>query len=314
MQSLVEDWLNRLKAGTTGTPSTLSLATTPISRILIANNGMAAVKCIRSIRRWSYEQLGNERAIQFTAMATPEDIRNNAEYVRMSDGYVEVPGGASNNNYSNVDLIVEIAEQTGMYSCTTFTPQGVHAVYVGWGYASENPTLSEKLAALPSRPVFIGPPPNAMRALGDKIASTIVAQSADVPCIDWSGAGLKCDTRDENGLVFVGAELFEKATVRCVEKGIEHADRIGYPVMIKASEGGGGKGIRMVHGRNEFNAAFEQVCREIPGSPVFVMKLAQNSRHLEVQLIADQYGNAISLFGRDCSVQRRCQVFYGADL
>jgi acetyl-CoA carboxylase/biotin carboxylase 1 len=178
---------------------------------------------------------------------------------------------------------------------------------VGWGYASENPTLSEKLAALPSRPVFIGPPPNAMRALGDKIASTIVAQSAEVPCIDWSGAGLKCETRDENGLVFVSPELFDQATVMNVDVGLKHADRIGYPIMIKASEGGGGKGIRMVNCRKDFPSSFEQVSREIPGSPIFVMKLAEKARHLEVQLLADQYGNAISLFGRDCSVQRRCQ-------
>lgn len=180
---------------------------------------------------------------------------------------------------------------------------------MGWGYASENPTLSEKLSALPSRPVFIGPPPNAMRALGDKIASTIVAQSAEVPCINWSGTGLRCDTRDENGLVFVTPELFGEACVESAEKGLECAEKIGYPVMIKASEGGGGKGIRMVAARKYFPAAFEQVCREIPGSPVFVMKLATNSRHLEVQLLADLHGNVISIFGRDCSVQRRCQVF-----
>lgn len=109
----LEEWLNRQTGARRDgrTPS----STTAISRILIANNGMAAVKCIRSIRRWAYEELANERSIQFTAMATPEDIRNNAEYVRMSDAYVEVPGGSSNNNYSNVDLIVEIAERTGTH-------------------------------------------------------------------------------------------------------------------------------------------------------------------------------------------------------
>lgn len=94
---------------------------TLIRRILVANNGMAAVKCIRSIRRWAstyliqaYEELGNEREIQFTAMATPEDIKVNAEYIRMADQYVQIPGGTSNNNYSNVDLIVDIAERTGV--------------------------------------------------------------------------------------------------------------------------------------------------------------------------------------------------------
>ncbi|KAJ3395827.1 acetyl-coenzyme-A carboxylase [Lobulomyces angularis] len=270
--------------------------TTLIRKVLVANNGMAAVKCIRSIRRWAYEALGNEREIQFTAMATPEDIKVNAEYIRMADQYVEVPGGTSNNNYSNVDLIVDIAER-----------MGVHAVYVGWGFASENPVLAEKLQALPTKPVFIGPPPNAMRSLGDKIASTIVAQSANVPCISWSGDGLTCENRDEFGHVFVPEELFRKATTVDVEEGIAHAERIGYPVMIKASEGGGGKGIRLVNDKLSFRQSFEQVQREIPGSPIFIMKVAKNSRHLEVQLLADFYGNAIALFGRDCSVQRRHQ-------
>lgn len=77
--------------------------------------------------------------------------------------------------------------------------------------------------------------------------------------------------------------------------------------MIKASEGGGGKGIRLVDSAAQFRSAFTQVSREIPGSPIFIMRVAQNSRHLEVQLLADMYGNAIAIFGRDCSVQRRHQ-------
>ncbi|KAJ3002675.1 UNVERIFIED_CONTAM: acetyl-coenzyme-A carboxylase, partial [Siphonaria sp. JEL0065] len=151
--------------------------TTVISKVLIANNGMAAVKCIRSIRRWSYETFGDDHAISFTVMATPEDLKVNAEYIRMADQYVEVPGGTSNNNYSNVELIVDVAQRTG-----------VHAVYVGWGFASENPILADKLTALGI--VFMGPPASAMRSLGDKIASTIVAQSAEVPCVNWSGNGI----------------------------------------------------------------------------------------------------------------------------
>nr|XP_014342775.1 PREDICTED: acetyl-CoA carboxylase 1-like [Latimeria chalumnae] len=77
--------------------------------------------------------------------------------------------------------------------------------------------------------------------------------------------------------------------------------------MIKASEGGGGKGIRKVNSADDFPNLFRQVQAEVPGSPIFVMRLAKHARHLEVQILADQYGNAISLFGRDCSVQRRHQ-------
>ncbi|KAJ3133662.1 acetyl-coenzyme-A carboxylase [Physocladia obscura] len=271
-----------------------SNGTTVITKILVANNGMAAVKCIRSIRRWSYETFGNDHAITFAVMATPEDLQVNAEYIRLADQYVEVPGGASNNNYSNVDLIVDIAQRTG-----------VHAVYVGWGFASENPVLADKLTAL--NIVFMGPPASAMRSLGDKIASTIVAQSAEVPCVNWSGTGITDVIVDSEGHVSVPADAFRKATTLDVDEGIAHAIRIGYPVMVKASEGGGGKGIRLVEHEKDFRSSFEQVSREIPGSPIFIMKVVRNARHLEVQLLADKYGNAIALFGRDCSVQRRHQ-------
>lgn len=90
-------------------------------QVLIANNGIAAVKEIRSVRKWAYEVFGNERAIQFTVMATPEDLQANADYIRMADQYVEVPGGTNNNNYANVELIVDIAER-----------MDVHAVWAGW--------------------------------------------------------------------------------------------------------------------------------------------------------------------------------------
>jgi len=83
-----------------------------INRVLIANNGIAAVKCMRSIRRWAYEMFKNERAIRFVVMVTPEDLKANAEYIKMADHYVPVPGGSNNNNYANVELIVDIALRT----------------------------------------------------------------------------------------------------------------------------------------------------------------------------------------------------------
>lgn len=269
---------------------------TVISKVLIANNGMAAMKEIRSVRKWAYETFGNERAIEFTVMATPEDLKANAEYIRMADNYVEVPGGTNNNNYANVELIVDVAERTG-----------VHAVWAGWGHASENPRLPEMLAKSKHRCVFIGPPASAMRSLGDKISSTIVAQSAQVPTMGWSGDGVTDTEMDKEGHVIVPDAAYASACVKTAEEGLASAEKIGFPVMIKASEGGGGKGIRMVKDGSNFAQLFSQVQGEIPGSPIFIMKLAGNARHLEVQLLADQYGNAISLFGRDCSVQRRHQ-------
>ncbi|ADV22983.1 Acetyl-CoA carboxylase, putative [Cryptococcus gattii WM276] len=267
---------------------------TVITKVLIANNGIAAVKEIRSIRKWSYETFGSERQIEFTVMATPEDLRINAEYIRMADRYVEVPGGSNNNNYANVDFIVDVAERAG-----------VHAVWAGWGHASENPRLPETLAK--SKIVFIGPPGSAMRSLGDKISSTIVAQHAKVPCMAWSGTGISDTVLSPQGFVTVPDKAYDDACVHNWEEGLERAEKIGFPVMIKASEGGGGKGIRKVEDGEKFKNAFQAVAGEVPGSPIFIMKLAGSARHLEVQLIADQYGNAISLFGRDCSVQRRHQ-------
>uniref|UniRef100_A0A8C9UAR0 acetyl-CoA carboxylase n=1 Tax=Serinus canaria TaxID=9135 RepID=A0A8C9UAR0_SERCA len=244
-----------------------------IEKVLIANNGIAAVKCMRSIRRWAYEMFRNERAIRFVVMVTPEDLKANAEYIKMADHYVPVPGGTNNNNYANVELIVDISKRIP-----------VQAVWAGWGHASENHKLPELLQK--NGVAFLGPPSDAMWALGDKVASTIVAQTLEIPTLPWSGSG-EC--------LLSGGVLGSKTL------------QVGYPLMIKAAEGGGGKGIRKVEAAEEFSACFRQVQAEAPGSPIFLMKLAQHARHLEVQVLADEYGNAISLFSRDCSIQRRHQ-------
>lgn len=146
-----------------------------------------------------------------------------------------------------------------------------------------------------------------MRSLGDKISSTIVAQHAKVPCIPWSGEGVDEVLVDDNGIVTVEDHIYDKGCVHSPEEGLQAARKIGFPVMVKASEGGGGKGIRKVENEDDFEALYKAAASEIPGSPIFIMKLAGSARHLEVQLLADQYGNNISLFGRDCSVQRRHQ-------
>lgn len=262
-----------------------------ITSVLIANNGISAVKAIRSVRQWSYEMFADEHKVKFVCMATPEDLRANAEYIRMAEHVVEVPGGANNNNYANVTLIVEIAERFH-----------VDAVWAGWGHASENPLLPDSLLA--RNIVFIGPPSKPMRALGDKIGSTIIAQSAKVPTIAWNGDGLEVNYKENDG---IPEETYTAAMLKDGEHCLQECKRIGFPVMIKASEGGGGKGIRKVTDESQVLSAWEAVRGEIPGSPIFVMKLAPKSRHLEVQLLADAYGNAIALSGRDCSVQRRHQ-------
>lgn len=265
-----------------------------IEKVLIANNGVGAVKAIRSIRRWAYDIFGDEKAIQFVVMATPEDLRANAEYIRMADVIVDVPGGSNNHNYANVTLIVEIARL-----------HGVHAVWAGWGHASENPVLPDTLAKSTPPIKFIGPSGPPMRALGDKIGSTIIAQTAGVPCIAWNGDGIIAEYDKNTGSL--PEHAYRQASISSATEAFEAAARIGFPIMIKASEGGGGKGIRMVSREEDVANAYRQVCGEVPGSPIFIMKLSTKSRHLEVQLLADEYGNAVALNGRDCSVQRRHQ-------
>uniref|UniRef100_A0AAV1VHC7 Acetyl-CoA carboxylase n=1 Tax=Peronospora matthiolae TaxID=2874970 RepID=A0AAV1VHC7_9STRA len=265
----------------------------PITSVLIANNGISAVKAIRSIRSWSYEMFADEHVVSFFVMATPEDLKANAEYIRMAEHVVEVPGGSNNHNYANVSLIIEIAER-----------YNVDAVWAGWGHASENPLLPDSLLQTERQTVFIGPPAKPMRALGDKIGSTIIAQSAKVPTIAWNGDGMQVDYKAHDG---IPDEIYNAAMLRDGQHCLDECRRIGFPVMIKASEGGGGKGIRMCHEESQVPSAWEAVRGEIPGSPIFVMKLAPKSRHLEVQLLADTFGNAIALSGRDCSVQRRHQ-------
>lgn len=264
----------------------------PITKILIANNGIAAVKAIRSIKRWCYETFGDDKTVSFVAMATPEDLKANAEYIHLADEFIRVPGGSNNHNYANIMLIAEIAERCG-----------ADAVWAGWGHASENPKLPELLSKTKNKVVWIGPPPEAMRALGDKIGSTLIAQSANVSCMPWSGDGLEVNYAASG----IPDDIYMKACVSNIEECVAAANRIGFPIMIKASEGGGGKGIRKVENSDQIELAFNQVKGEVPGSPIFLMKLAPIARHLEVQLLGDEWGDAIAIFGRDCSVQRRHQ-------
>lgn len=122
------------------------------------------------------------------------------------------------------------------------------------------------LAASPNKIIFIGPPGSAMRSLGDKISSTIVAQHAKVPCMPWSGTGITDTEMSPQGFVTVPDGPYQAACVKTWEDGQTRAEKIGYPVMIKASEGGGGKGIRMVHSNEAFKTSFQAVASEVPGT------------------------------------------------
>ncbi|CBH13789.1 acetyl-CoA carboxylase, putative [Trypanosoma brucei gambiense DAL972] len=264
----------------------------PIERLLIANNGLAAVKGIDSVRSWLYVHTGNTEAVEFTVMATPEDLHANAEFISLSDRHVAVPGGPNRNNYANVDIIMQTAVQN---SC--------NAIYPGWGHASENPALPRECVKTGERVIFLGPSAKAMFALGDKIASTIVAQSNGVPTVPWSGDEILLPP----GVFEVDPLVYEKAYISTAEECEELCGRLGFPVMIKASEGGGGKGIRRCLRKEDVRDMFFAVAEEVKGCHIFVMRMLENVRHLEVQLLADDYGDCIAVHTRDCSVQRRHQ-------
>jgi acetyl-CoA carboxylase/biotin carboxylase 1 len=254
---------------------------------------MAATKAIMSMRNWSFMELGFN-ALEFVAMASKEDLDANAEFIRLADSYVEVPGGKNTFNYANVDLI-----------CETARKQKVHAVWPGWGHASEVPALPRKLNEMGI--TFLGPTASVMYILGDKIASSILAQTSGVPTIPWSGDGLRAELLADGT---ISDEIFRKACVETLEEALTQTARIGYPCLLKASEGGGGKGIRKVGSAEECKVAFEQIRTEVAGSPIFVMQLCGSARHLEVQLVGDEHGSVVALCGRDCSTQRRFQKIF----
>ncbi|CAD7971753.1 unnamed protein product [Amoebophrya sp. A25] len=270
-----------------------------ISRILIASNGLAAVKAIRSMRRWEVLEVlktrGNlDKCLTFVSMATPEDIAANAQFLQMVDSFVEVPGGKNLNNYANIELICKVAVQ-----------ERCDAVWPGWGHASEKPELPEALAK--HGITFLGPQPRVMRLLGDKIYANIMAQTAGVPCIPWSGDGLI--SKDVEKFTDLD-DLFHRACCHDAEAAVKEAERIGFPVMLKASEGGGGKGIRKCLNAEDVRSNYQLCQMEVIGSPIFIMKYSAGACHLEVQLLGDEHGNVCSLSGRDCSTQRRFQKIF----
>ena len=139
-------------------------------------------------------------------------------------------------------------------------------VWAGWGHASENPKLPESLRKHNIH--FMGPPETAMWCLGDKIASSILAQSAGVPTLPWSGMDLIMPGHEDGGgqlVTTVPESLYKQACVESADEGLPVAERIGFPVMIKASEGGGGKGIRKSESPDDFPTLFRQVQAEVPG-------------------------------------------------
>ncbi|NTV12245.1 MAG: 3-methylcrotonyl-CoA carboxylase, partial [Zoogloea sp.] len=215
------------------------------------------------------------RRLGVRTVAVYSDADACARHVRLADEAVHVGPAAARESYLVADKIIQAALATG-----------AQAVHPGYGFLSENADFAQ--ACVAAGLVFIGPPVSAIRAMGSKSAAKALMETAGVPLTPgYHGE------RQEAG--FLAAE----------------AERIGYPVLIKASAGGGGKGMRRVDRPEDFAAALESCKREAAASfgddRVLIEKYLLRPRHIEIQVFGDSHGNCVHLFERDCSVQRRHQ-------
>uniref|UniRef100_A0A8C1MJT5 Propionyl-CoA carboxylase alpha chain, mitochondrial n=1 Tax=Cyprinus carpio TaxID=7962 RepID=A0A8C1MJT5_CYPCA len=208
-------------------------------------------------------------------VAVHSDVDSSAVHVKMADEAVCVGPAPTNKSYLNMDAIMNAIKQTG-----------AQAVHPGYGFLSENKQFAKRLAA--EGVSFIGPDTHAIQAMGDKIESKLIAKAAKVNTIPG----------------FDGV-------VKDAEEAVKIAGEIGYPVMIKASAGGGGKGMRIAWNDEETREGFRFSSQEAASSfgddRLLIEKFIDNPRHIEIQVLADKHGNALWLNERECSIQRRNQ-------
>jgi len=234
------------------------------SKILIANRGEIAVRIARTCRE-----------IGVGVVAVHSDIDSNARHVRVADEAVHLPGVAPTETYLKVEAVLEAAQSTG-----------AEAIHPGYGFLSENADFAEAVEA--AGLVWVGPPPDAIRSVGDKVSARKIAQSADVPLVPGT-----LEPIEDPQLI------------------LEFGETHGYPLAIKAAGGGGGRGLRVARTPDEVVDAFESARREseayFSSSDVYVERYLDAPKHLEVQLLAPSSTEALWLGVRDCSLQRRHQ-------
>ena len=219
--------------------------------------------------------MNTARRLRIKTVAVYSEADRHSRHVSMADEAICIGPAASAESYLRSDKILAVAKQFG-----------AQAVHPGYGFLSENAAFSEQCGK--HGIVFVGPPASAIREMGSKSESKKIMINAGVPVVPGYHG-------DEQSLEFLKAE----------------ADKIGYPVLIKAVSGGGGKGMRIVERASDFAAMLESSRRESIKSfgddKVLVEKYLKRPRHVEVQVFADTHGNAVHLYERDCSVQRRHQ-------
>ncbi len=240
------------------------------TRVAVVNRGEAAMRLIRAVRELNEE---HGHGIRVIALHTQAERR--ALFVRSADEAVVL------NETGSVSPYLDHAELERALRASR-----ADAAWVGWGFVAEDPAFAELCERLDV--VFIGPPPQAMRQLGDKIEAKLLAEKSGVPVAPWSGGPV---------------EDLDDAT--------RHAETVGFPLVVKARSGGGGRGIRVVRSADELEDALERTQTEASrtfGDPVvFLERLVADGRHIEVQVIADNHGTVWAPGVRDCSIQRRNQ-------
>jgi len=236
-----------------------------ISKLLVANRGEIAIRVLRA---------ASELNIRTVAIFTHED-RYSLHKFKADEAYQIGRDDEALKPYLDIDTIVSMAKE-----------KGVDAIHPGYGFLSENVAFAKKCREEGIK--FIGPTPEAMAMLGDKVAAKKIAIEVGVPVIE-----------DNN------------QDVTTVEIAEEEAIRIGFPVMLKAAAGGGGRGMRVIRSVEEiakaFNEAKNEALRAFGDDTMFIEKYVENPKHIEVQIMADEHGNKVHLYERDCSVQRRFQ-------
>ncbi|MEW6695002.1 Biotin carboxylase [Tepidimonas thermarum] len=234
-------------------------------KILIANRGEIALRVQRACR-----ELGIKAVVVYS------EADREAKYVKLADEAVCIGPAPSAQSYLNMPAIISAAEVTD-----------AEAIHPGYGFLSENADFAERVEK--SGFVFIGPTPESIRLMGDKVSAKQAMIKAGVPTVPGSDGALPDDP----------------AEIKRIAKAI------GYPVIIKAAGGGGGRGMRVVHTEAALLHAVQTTKSEAAAAfnnpEVYMEKFLQNPRHIEIQVLADQYRNAVYLFERDCSMQRRHQ-------
>jgi len=236
-----------------------------IEKVLIANRGEIALRILRACR-----ELG------IKTVAVHSDADRDLKHVRLADESVCIGPASSTESYLNVPAVISAAEVTDAV-----------AIHPGYGFLSENADFAERV--MESGFIFIGPRPDTIRMMGDKVEAIKAMKKAGVPCVPGSDGPLGSNEEDN----------------------IRIAREIGYPIIIKAAGGGGGRGMRVVHSEAALLNAIAMTKAEAGAAfnndVVYMEKFLDNPRHIEFQVLADEHGNAIHLGERDCSMQRRHQ-------